>query len=106
MRLFHAGGDRPDGQALALTSDARQRFERGVDPAFLDDGLAIATFLVLEYCGGTASGVTRAGEAPLGTRTYAYDPARTETLAGWRCRRSGSARSSNRSVSRSATTGR
>ncbi len=70
------------GQALALTSDARQRFERGVDPAFLDDGLAIATFLVLEYCGGTASGVTRAGEAPLGTRTYAYDPARTETLGG------------------------
>jgi phenylalanyl-tRNA synthetase beta chain len=70
------------GQALALTSDARQRFERGVDPAFLDDGLAIATFLVLEYCGGAASGVTRAGEAPLGTRTYAYDPARTETLGG------------------------
>ncbi|MDR6788889.1 phenylalanyl-tRNA synthetase beta chain [Sphingomonas sp. BE138] len=70
------------GQKLALTSDARQRFERGVDPAFLDDGLAIATFLVLEYCGGTASGVTRAGEPPLGTRSYAYDPARAETLGG------------------------
>ncbi|KTT74105.1 phenylalanine--tRNA ligase subunit beta [Sphingomonas endophytica] len=70
------------GQKLGLTSDARQRFERGVDPAFLDDGLAIATFLVLEYCGGTASGVTRAGEAPLGTRSYAYDPARAETLGG------------------------
>ena len=37
------------GQALTLTSDARQRFERGVDPAFLDDGLAIATFLVETY---------------------------------------------------------
>ncbi|MEH3103088.1 MAG: phenylalanine--tRNA ligase subunit beta [Sphingomonas phyllosphaerae] len=70
------------GQKLALTSDARQRFERGVDPAFLDDGLAIATFLVLEYCGGAASGVTRAGEPPLGTRSYAYDPARAETLGG------------------------
>ncbi|PCG13762.1 MULTISPECIES: phenylalanine--tRNA ligase subunit beta [Sphingomonas] len=70
------------GQKLQLTSDARQRFERGVDPAFLDDGLAIATFLVLEYCGGTASGVTRAGAAPLGTRRYAYDPARAETLGG------------------------
>ncbi|MEH3122558.1 MAG: phenylalanine--tRNA ligase subunit beta [Sphingomonas phyllosphaerae] len=70
------------GQKLALTSDARQRFERGVDPAFLDDGLAIATFLVLEYCGGSASGVTRAGEPPLGTRSYAYDPARAETLGG------------------------
>ena len=70
------------GQKLQLTSDARQRFERGVDPAFLGDGLAIATFLVLEYCGGTASGVTRAGAAPPGTRHYAYDPARAETLGG------------------------
>ncbi|MBI0475985.1 phenylalanine--tRNA ligase subunit beta [Sphingomonas sp. MA1305] len=70
------------GQALSLTSDARQRFERGVDPAFLDDGLAIATFLVLEYCGGSASTVTRAGQPPLTMRTYAYDPARAETLGG------------------------
>ncbi|KQR87765.1 phenylalanine--tRNA ligase subunit beta [Sphingomonas sp. Leaf343] len=70
------------GQALMLTSDARQRFERGVDPAFLDDGLAIATRLVLDLCGGTASTVTRAGEAPLGTRTYTYDPALAETLGG------------------------
>ncbi|WP_298674278.1 phenylalanine--tRNA ligase subunit beta [uncultured Sphingomonas sp.] len=70
------------GQKLALTSDARQRFERGVDPAFLDDGLAIATRLVVEHCGGTPSAITRAGEAPLGTRSYAYDPARAETLGG------------------------
>ncbi|MBM6576313.1 phenylalanine--tRNA ligase subunit beta [Microvirga sp. SRT01] len=70
------------GQALMLTSDARQRFERGVDPAFLDDGLAIATRLVLDLCGGTASTVTRAGEAPLGTRTYTYDPALAQTLGG------------------------
>ena len=70
------------GQALTLTSDARQRFERGVDPAFLDDGLAIATFLVQHYCGGTASGVTRAGEPPVAPRTIGYDPARAETLGG------------------------
>ena len=70
------------GQALSLTSDARQRFERGVDPAFLDDGLAIATFLVQTYCGGTASTVTRAGEPPLAMRSWAYDPARAETLGG------------------------
>ena len=70
------------GQKLALTSDARQRFERGVDPAFLDDGLAIATKLVLDHCGGTASGITRAGEPPLTPRTIGYDPARAETLGG------------------------
>ncbi|MFA5963537.1 MAG: phenylalanine--tRNA ligase subunit beta [Sphingomonas sp.] len=70
------------GQKLALTSDARQRFERGVDPAFLDDGLAIATMLVLEHCGGTASGITRAGTPPVEARSIAYDPARAETLGG------------------------
>ncbi|OWK30299.1 phenylalanine--tRNA ligase subunit beta [Sphingomonas dokdonensis] len=70
------------GQKLMLTSDARQRFERGVDPAFLDDGLAIATRLVLDLCGGQPTGISRAGEPPLGTRSYAYDPARAETLGG------------------------
>ncbi|WP_375381687.1 phenylalanine--tRNA ligase subunit beta [uncultured Sphingomonas sp.] len=70
------------GQALALTSDARSRFERGVDPAFLDEGLAIATRYVVALCGGTASSVTRSGEAPLGTRSYAYDPDLAETLGG------------------------
>ncbi|WP_112381700.1 phenylalanine--tRNA ligase subunit beta [Sphingomonas carotinifaciens] len=70
------------GQALALTSDARQRFERGVDPAFLDDGLAIATRMVLDLCGGTASTVTRAGEPPLAPRSYAYDTSLAETLGG------------------------
>src|SRR5436305_1774351 len=40
------------GQALGLTSDARSRFERGVDPAFLDAGLAILTGLLLDIFGG------------------------------------------------------
>lgn len=70
------------GQKLALTSDARSRFERGVDPAFLDDGLSIATQMVLDLCGGTASEATRAGEPPLGTRTIAFDPAAVLSLAG------------------------
>ncbi len=70
------------GQALALTSDARSRFERGVDPAFLDEGLAIATAHVVALCGGTASAITRSGEPPLGTRSYAYDPMLAEMLGG------------------------
>ncbi|WP_326523662.1 phenylalanine--tRNA ligase subunit beta [Sphingomonas sp.] len=70
------------GQKLALTSDARQRFERGVDPAFLEDGLAIATGLVLDHCGGTASGITRAGSAPNERRILGYDPTLAETLGG------------------------
>jgi phenylalanyl-tRNA synthetase beta chain len=80
--FFDPDGIARTGQKLMLTSDARQRFERGVDPAFLEEGLAIATRLVLDICGGSASGVTRAGEAPSGARRYAYDPAKAETLGG------------------------
>lgn len=70
------------GQKLGLTSDARQRFERGVDPAFLDDGLAIATKLVLDHCGGTPSGITRAGEPPVQQRSISYDPELSLKLGG------------------------
>ncbi|MBC7506776.1 MAG: phenylalanine--tRNA ligase subunit beta, partial [Sandarakinorhabdus sp.] len=70
------------GQKLMLTSDARTRFERGVDPAFLDDGLAIATHLVLQLCGGTASQIVRAGHAPVETKTVTYRPSRVMGLAG------------------------
>lgn len=70
------------GQKLALTSDARSRFERGVDPAFLDDGLSIATQMVLKLCGGTATEATYAGEPPLEVRSIAFDPATVLSLAG------------------------
>jgi len=70
------------GQALALASDARGRFERGVDPAFLDTGMDLLTQLVLEICGGTASEVVRIGAAPLAQKTIAYDPALAGQLGG------------------------
>jgi phenylalanyl-tRNA synthetase beta chain len=70
------------GQKLMLTSDARSRFERGVDPQFLEDGIAIATRLVIELCGGKASTVTRAGTLPHVGVTTGYDPKLAETLGG------------------------
>ncbi|MDH4745732.1 phenylalanine--tRNA ligase subunit beta [Sphingomonas sp. CBMAI 2297] len=70
------------GQKLMLTSDARSRFERGVDPAFLEDGIAIATRLVTRLCGGKASEVTRAGTLPRVGVTTGYDPKLAETLGG------------------------
>ena len=70
------------GQKLTLTSDARSRFERGVDPAFLDDGLAILTGLILEICGGEASRVTRVGEPPVEAKRVLFDPHRTAALGG------------------------
>lgn len=70
------------GQKLGLTSDARQRFERGVDPAFLDDGLAIATKLVLDLTGGTASAITRSGQPPVAPRKISYDTDYCRRLGG------------------------
>lgn len=43
------------GRMLAITSDARYRFERGVDPGFMKDGLEYATAMIAEFCGGTVS---------------------------------------------------
>jgi phenylalanyl-tRNA synthetase beta chain len=70
------------GQKLGLTSDARARFERGVDPAFLDTGLALATQMALELAGGQASEIVRAGAPPQLDRAVAYRPARTAELGG------------------------
>jgi phenylalanyl-tRNA synthetase beta chain len=70
------------GQALGLTSDARSRFERGVDPAFLDDGLAILAGLILDICGGEPSAALRVGEPPIERRTITFDFARTRALGG------------------------
>lgn len=70
------------GQALALTSDARTRFERGVDPAFLDEAVEIITALILEICGGQASEIIRAGQPPLEVKTLSYDPAHCARLGG------------------------
>jgi phenylalanyl-tRNA synthetase beta chain len=70
------------GQALALTSDARSRFERGVDPAFLDEGTLILTALIVAHCGGTPSQVIRAGSPPVARRNISYDPGHCLRLGG------------------------
>src|ERR1019366_8777661 len=51
------------GRKLGINSDARYRFERGVDPAFMLPGLEMATRLVMELCGGTASENVVVGKA-------------------------------------------
>ncbi|MFN3371746.1 MAG: phenylalanine--tRNA ligase subunit beta, partial [Sphingomonadaceae bacterium] len=70
------------GRALGINSDARARFERGVDPAFVAPGLDLAAALVADLCGGTVSAVAQAGEPPVIARSLAFDPARTATLGG------------------------
>jgi len=82
VAYFTPGRIARTGQALALTSDARSRFERGVDPAFLDDGLAILSGLIVDICGGEPSAVERAGTPPIEPRAIAFDFARTRALGG------------------------
>ncbi len=70
------------GRALKINTDARYRFERGVDPAFTLPGLDLATRMVLDLCGGEASDIAQDG-APLDvTRAYRLDPARVVSLVG------------------------
>jgi len=70
------------GRKLNLTSDARSRFERGVDPRFLDAGLDLLTALILDICGGVASETVRAGSPPAGAKAVAYSPALAGSLGG------------------------
>ena len=64
------------GRALKINSDARYRFERGIDPAFTLPGLEAATQMILDLCGGTPSDITVDGAVPDTTRAYTFDPAR------------------------------
>jgi len=70
------------GRALRINSDARYRFERGVDPAFTLPGLDLATQMILDLCGGEPSEVVVDGAVPDTARSYRFDPARVESLVG------------------------
>ncbi len=70
------------GRKLSLASDARTRFERGVDPAFLQDGLDLLTGLIVELAGGTASEAAHAGAAPSEAKLVKFDTGLTKRLGG------------------------
>ncbi len=80
---FDATAIAKTGRTLQINSDARYRFERGVDPAFLEQGSTLAVQMILDLCGGTASNLTRAGEAPLWQRKISYNSSNVNKLAGF-----------------------
>lgn len=70
------------GRALKINSDARYRFERGIDPAFTPQGVELATQMIMEHAGGEASDVVIAGAIPHVERAYKLDTARIQSLVG------------------------
>lgn len=71
------------GQKLILTSDSRQRFERGVDPAStIPFGADMAAQMIAELCGGECSELIVTGKEPERPAPIAFDPHRVEKLCG------------------------
>ena len=70
------------GRRLGLNSDARFRFERGVDPAFNLPGLELATRLVLDLCGGTPSDVVVAGATEFPPRVLDFPFSEVKRISG------------------------
>ena len=70
------------GRILGILSDARYRFERGVDPQFVLPGLELATKMILRFCGGEPGEIVVAGAPPAWRREIAFDIARVRQLGG------------------------
>src|SRR6266545_3304861 len=70
------------GRKLGINSDARYRFERGVDPNFMLPGLELATRMVLDLCGGEPSQITVAGKAEAPERIVDFPLEELRRLAG------------------------
>jgi phenylalanyl-tRNA synthetase beta chain len=70
------------GRKLGINSDARYRFERGVDPAFMVPGLELATRLVMEICGGTPSENVVVGKTFGDDRVIEFPLSEVKRLAG------------------------
>ncbi|MBP7650970.1 MAG: phenylalanine--tRNA ligase subunit beta [Phenylobacterium sp.] len=70
------------GRSTGVNSDAQYRFARTVDPQSLVPGLELATKLILDLCGGEASDVTLAGQAPTPPTAMTFDRSYVKQLSG------------------------
>ncbi|HKN09701.1 MAG TPA: phenylalanine--tRNA ligase subunit beta, partial [Pseudomonadota bacterium] len=80
--LWDATNIAQTGRKLGINSDARYRFERGVDPAFMLPGLDLATAMVIELCGGEPSEVTVAGTVERPERSIDFPLGEVARLSG------------------------
>jgi phenylalanyl-tRNA synthetase beta chain len=70
------------GRKLGIDSDARYRFERGVDPTFMLPGLELATQMALDLCGGEASDIVLAGDPTPKEKVIDFPLSELPRLAG------------------------
>ncbi|MES2728970.1 MAG: phenylalanine--tRNA ligase subunit beta [Pseudomonadota bacterium] len=70
------------GRDLQIISDARYRFERGIDPTNLVEMADRATQMIIDLCGGTPDALVNAGHAPAATASLAYAPSDADSLLG------------------------
>ena len=70
------------GRKLKINSDARYRFERGIDPSFTIPGNTIATKMILDICGGRASKPIIAGVDPKPNKEVLFNPQKVNNLIG------------------------
>ncbi len=80
--LFDPARTAQTGRKTGLVTDARYRFERGVDPASVLPGLDLATQMILKICGGKPSKATVAGAVPDGRHAITFDTGLVAKLAG------------------------
>lgn len=82
VALFDAIKVAETGRKLGIDSDARYRFERGLDPVSADWGPAVAARLIQQLCGGETSHVVEAGTRPDNVKTIALRPERLKSFGG------------------------
>ncbi len=70
------------GRKTGINTDARYRFERGVDPEFVVPGIELAVSIILDICGGAPSNIELAGEIPSADKTVLFPPSEVKRLTG------------------------
>jgi phenylalanyl-tRNA synthetase beta chain len=82
VALFDPANIAATGRKLDILSDARFRFERGVDVAFVETGAKLAQWIIQQLCGGALSEPVIAGATPEWKRSITFNPARIASLGG------------------------
>ena len=73
---------RKTARALNINTDAKYRFERGIDPKSIKEGLEIATGLIIKICGGQASKFAITGQSLYKNKVLNFNVEKFKNLIG------------------------